>query len=98
MDAIVIYYPRDRRSAVLWCEDQGALALLRLREGDSRRLEVGDLLSVTLEETPHLRLCTSWKMLRPAALPSVGQMLKSEARKISRIETIRQFPSLVASD
>lgn len=98
MDAIVIYYRGDSRAAALWCEDQGALALLRMREGDSRPLAVGDLLSVTLEETPSLRLCTSWKLLRPAALPAVGRMLKAEAQKISRARPVRQFPSLVASD
>ena len=98
MDAIVIYHPPNRRAAVLWCEDQGALAVLPLVEGDSRKLLVGDLLRVTLEETPRLRLCTSWTLLRRSALPEVPQLLRQQAAKISGFRPVRQFPSLIPSD
>jgi len=78
LEAIVLARSSSQ-AFILWCEDQGTLAILPLSACGREMPEVGDLLKVVLRENGAVRICCSFSIIAPGALPQVAQMLRNVA-------------------
>lgn len=82
VEAIVIYRSAETGAAVLWCGDQGPLAILPAgMNGYGQSPQIGDLLRIEIEDEGMVRHCLSWVLLRRAALPEAGDVLREGARQ-----------------
>lgn len=79
LEAIVLSRSKTSQAFLLWCEDQGALAILPLSLCTREMPEVGDLLKVDLIEDGLSRICSGFSIITVGALPGVGQMLRHMA-------------------
>ncbi|RRH76300.1 hypothetical protein [Falsigemmobacter faecalis] len=79
MEAIVLARSSKSQAYILWCEDQGALAILPLSACGREMPKVGDLLHVVLQENGPARICSSFSIVAPGALPEIAQILTKVA-------------------
>lgn len=82
MIGVVIWSSRMTKKAVIWCEDQGALAYASDKTGCDGGMawpEPGDLIGVETAETEALRQVTSMWLVNARACPQLPAVLRAEA-------------------
>lgn len=93
MIGVVVWSSADREKAVIWCDDQGALAYLQGRENLARRdmswPEAGDLMELETEFHAALRHARQVALLSDGACHSLPDMLR---RAQPAEGTVCQFP------
>jgi len=83
MYGVVLWSDRNRKSAVIWCEDHRNLAFIR-EDASSARLQPGDLVEFDLHEENDIRLALGPRLVAPEQYPSLADALKSTARRAMR--------------
>ena len=82
MIGVVVWSSADREKAVIWCEDQGALAYLQGRENLSADEllwpEAGDLLELETELVGPLRHARKVMLISEKHCPQLPAMLRGE--------------------
>ena len=84
MIGVVIWSSRMTKKAVIWCEDQGALAYASEKTGCDSGMdwpEPGDLIGVETAETEALRQVTSMWLVNARACPQLPAALRAEASR-----------------
>lgn len=82
MIGVVLWTDCRQTEAVIWCEDQGELALYRNTDAPPRTgapVDVGDLVSFDVETTRSMRLAHNPEVLQAGYHPELAKMLKTRA-------------------
>ncbi|MDO5530359.1 MAG: hypothetical protein Q4F71_13230 [Paracoccus sp. (in: a-proteobacteria)] len=84
MIGVVIWSSRQTSKAVIWCEDQGALAYASPetgREDDMDWPEPGDLIGLDAKDGAKLREVTQMWLVTPRAFPQLPAALLGETNR-----------------
>lgn len=107
MIGVIVWSNADREKAVIWCEDQGALAYLQGRENLAVAAmpwpEAGDLMELETEDIASLRHARRVSLLAEGGCPALPDMLRQNAapaeprlRLVSSQEALPRTPDRVA--
>lgn len=80
MIGVVVWSSEDRQKAVIWCEDQGALAYLKDGDDLQRGAEwpaAGDLMELESETIGELRFARCVSPIRERSCPEIPTMLQA---------------------
>ncbi|MDO5658037.1 MAG: hypothetical protein Q4G36_06910 [Paracoccus sp. (in: a-proteobacteria)] len=85
------------KKAVIWCEDQGALAYASDKTGQEAEMdwpEPGDLIGLETEDTDMLRQVTTMWMVNARACPQLPAALRGETnRPASQLSLVASAPA-----
>ena len=97
MEAIVLSRSASSDTFLLWCSDQGSLAVLPFAACGTAPPQVGDLLSVILQDGGEARFCSSYRLIAAGALPEAADLLREAAARPVSPPQNRRFLSLASS-
>ncbi len=89
MFGVVLWSDREKKRAVIWCEDHRNLAFFRQDSEtvDGGDFVPGDLVEFDLREENELRLAIDPCLVAPHEYPSLAQELRSACAGIARKQT-----------
>lgn len=94
MFGVVLWRDRSDCKAVIWCEDQGDLAIYRQSNpADQVDLNVGDWVQFDLESRQNQRLVCNPRLVDQTGCPNVGDLLL-EAGSRQDVDTEKRQPEL----
>lgn len=81
MDGVVIHMSSNGAGAIIWCEDQGPLGLVRredLLAGVDKPLAVGDFVRFDVIEDGEMRICSAVTRNEARAMPDLATLLRRD--------------------
>ncbi|MFI0394780.1 hypothetical protein [Paracoccus jiaweipingae] len=101
MIGVVVWSSEPRQKAVIWCEDQGALAYLQgtdVLQGQMCWPQPGDMLELETETRGALRCATTVRMYREQSCPELPEILMGAADQARPAAHLRVVVNNTAPD